>query len=137
VPHHTKDKGDLGVLKAQADLCFQGYTILTPCTEHAPFDLVVYKDGFFKRVQVKYRRVRADGTIHLTLRSCWSDSKGCHVKPSDKKEVDIVCIYCPDTDKCYYVAASEVGQCITLRITHPKNNQRSGVKLAGDYTRTP
>ena len=137
MPHHTKDKGDLGVLKAQADLCFQGYTILTPCTEHAPFDLVIYKDGLFKRVQVKYRRVRPDGAIHFTLRSCWSDSNGCHVKPLDKGEFDIVCIYCPDTDKCYYVPTSEIDHCITLRIAKPKNNQKSGVKLADGYTRVP
>ncbi len=33
--HHTKDKGDLGVLKAQLDLFEKGYTILLPYTEHA------------------------------------------------------------------------------------------------------
>jgi len=30
--HHTKDKGDLGVLKAQVDLFEQGFMILNPCT---------------------------------------------------------------------------------------------------------
>jgi len=38
--HHTKEKGDLGVLKAQLDLFEQGFLILNPVTEHAPFDLV-------------------------------------------------------------------------------------------------
>jgi hypothetical protein len=38
--HHTKDKGDLGVLKAQLDLFEQGFAILVPLTEHCPFDLV-------------------------------------------------------------------------------------------------
>jgi hypothetical protein len=33
----------------------QGYQILAPVTEHAPFDLVVYKNGKFKRVQVKFK----------------------------------------------------------------------------------
>ena len=45
--HHTKDKGDLGVLKAQVSLYEQGYSILLPLTEHAPFDLVAYKDNDF------------------------------------------------------------------------------------------
>ena len=27
--HHTKDKGDVGVLKAQADLATQGYDVTT------------------------------------------------------------------------------------------------------------
>ncbi len=38
--HHTKDKGDIGVLKAQADLYQKGWITLNPATEHAPFDLV-------------------------------------------------------------------------------------------------
>ena len=53
--HHTKNKGDLGVLKAQLDLYEKGYLTLIPNTEHSAFDLVAYKDGTFKRVQVKYR----------------------------------------------------------------------------------
>ena len=44
--HHTKEKGDLGVLKAQLDMFEQGFVILNPVTEHAPFDLVAYKDGY-------------------------------------------------------------------------------------------
>ena len=52
-PHHTKDRGDLGVLKAQIDLFEQGFTILAPLTEHSPFDLVAYRDSEFRGVQVK------------------------------------------------------------------------------------
>jgi len=50
--HHTKEKGDLGVLKAQLDLFEQGFVILNPVTEHAPFDLVAYDSGVFRRIQV-------------------------------------------------------------------------------------
>ena len=42
---HTKNKGDLGVLKAKVDLYQQGFLILVPETEHCPFDLVIYRDG--------------------------------------------------------------------------------------------
>ena len=55
MPHHTKDKGDLGVAKAQADLVQRGYLVLTPFSEHAPFDLVAYREHEFLRIQVKYR----------------------------------------------------------------------------------
>ncbi|MEA3055553.1 MAG: hypothetical protein QOD30_985, partial [Actinomycetota bacterium] len=34
--HHTKNKGDLGVAKAHADLVGQGFIVLFPTTEHAP-----------------------------------------------------------------------------------------------------
>lgn len=45
--HHTKDKGDLGVAKAYADLVAKGFDVLFPTTEHAPFDLVAYAEGTF------------------------------------------------------------------------------------------
>ena len=58
--HHTKDKGDLGVAKAFADLVSRGYAVLFPATEHAPFDLVSYRDGRFSsgagQVQSRPRR---------------------------------------------------------------------------------
>jgi hypothetical protein len=47
VKHHTKDKGDLGVAKAHADLVSEGFTVLFPATEHAPIDLVAYGAGEF------------------------------------------------------------------------------------------
>jgi len=31
--HHTKEKGDLGVLKAQADIAEQGFKIFVPLSE--------------------------------------------------------------------------------------------------------
>ena len=43
--HHTKDKGDLAVVKVQADLVEQGASVLLPLTEHAPFDLVATLPG--------------------------------------------------------------------------------------------
>jgi hypothetical protein len=53
--HHTKNKGDLGLVQAMADLTAKGWAILVPLTEHEAFDLVAYRDGRFLRVQVKYR----------------------------------------------------------------------------------
>jgi hypothetical protein len=67
VAHHTKDKGDLGVAKAHADLAAQGYVVLFPATEHAPFDLAAYRDGVFERVQVKYRSA-SSGKLEVALR---------------------------------------------------------------------
>ena len=101
--HHTKSKGDLGVLKAQVDLLEQGYAVLLPLTEHCPFDLVAYKDGEFRRVQVKYRSVSRFGTIDVKFSTCRADRNGTHTVSIDKREVDVYCIYCPDTENCYYL----------------------------------
>ena len=130
--HHTKDKGDLGVAKAHADLTAQGYTVLFPATEHAPFDLVAYGAGKFHRLQVKYRTARA-GAITVKFRSTWADRKGTHTTVTDKESIDALCIYCPDTDDCYYVDPAAHNYSVTLRITPSKNSQRSGVLDAAEF----
>jgi hypothetical protein len=129
--HHTKDKGDLGVAKAHADLVEQGLMVLFPATEHAPFDLVAYDGVTFERIQVKYR-TRTGDVIKLGLRSVWSDRHGVHRKPFERTSVDVVCIYCPDTDECYYVRP-DTAQHLTLRFTPSLNCQSVGVRLASDY----
>src|SRR5690606_36367988 len=70
--HHTKNKGDLGLVKAMADLAAKGWSILMPLTEHEAFDLVAYRDGRFLRVQVKYRAA-AKGAIVFPITTCWAD----------------------------------------------------------------
>ena len=132
VGHHTKDKGDLGVAKAHADLASKGFTVLFPATEHAPFDLVAYAAGEFHRLQVKYRSARA-GAVKVHFRSMWTDRNGTHMTPTDKKAIDVVCIYCPETDDCYYVRPAEHGASVSLRITPSRNGQQLGVLDAAAF----
>lgn len=134
--HHTKNKGDLGVLKAQLDLYEKGYLILIPQTEHSPFDLVGYKDGKFLRIQVKYRTSK-DDKIEVPFKTCWADKNGTHTKDYDKNEIDVMCVYCPDTDKCYYVNPQECNKTFNLRLSPTKNNQKTGIHLAEDFLNIP
>jgi len=135
--HHTKDKGDLGVLKAQLDLFEQGFTILNPVTEHAPFDLAVYRSGEFKRIQVKYKSVDKTGALTVHFRSSWADRHGTRMRAVDKNAIDLYCVYCPDTDACYYFDPKEFNRSVTLRVETPKNNQSRNVRLAKDFRRVP
>ncbi|MCP5089730.1 MAG: hypothetical protein GY949_02280 [Gammaproteobacteria bacterium] len=135
--HHTKDKGDLGVLKAQIDLFEQGFTIFIPLTEHCPFDLVAYKDGEFRRVQVKYRAKDRFGKVDVKFSTSWADKHGTHTSPIDKNEVDLYCVYCPDTDECYYLRPEKFGSNASLRVETPKNGQAKRVNFASDYRRVP
>ncbi len=135
--HHTKGKGDLGVLKAQLDLFEQGFTILLPLTEHSPFDLAAYRNDEFRRVQVKYRTVDRFGTIQVKFSTCWTDKHGTHTVPMNKSEVDLYCIYCPDTDECYYLEPSKFRSNASLRVETPKNSQQKRVKFAADFRRVP
>ena len=135
--HHTKTKGDLGVLKAQVDLFEQGFTICIPQTEHAPFDLVAYRNGEFRRVQVKYRALGKNGALDVRFATCWADRHGIHIVPIDKNEVDLYCIYCPETDECYYLEPKNFRSNVTLRVKAPKNCQAKHVKFAADFRRAP
>lgn len=135
--HHTKDKGDLAVAKAHADLVSKGCVVLFPTTEHAPFDLVAYRDGAFSRVHVKYRSARRRGVIEVDFRSLWSDRHGVHRKPIDKSAVDLFCMYCPETDECHYVRPSDFGASVTLRVTPAANGQKVGVVGAARFRMIP
>ena len=135
--HHTKTKGDLGVLKAQVNLFEQGFTICIPQTEHAPFDLVAYRNSEFRRVQVKYRALGKNGALDVKFATCWADRHGNHSVPIDKKEVDLYCIYCPDTGECYYLEPRKFGSTVTLRVKSPKNCQAKLVNFASAFRRAP
>ena len=137
ITHHTKSKGDLGVLKAQVDLFEQGFTVLVPLTEHCPFDLVAYRDGCFRRVQVKYRSVDKYGKLDVKFSTCWTDKEGTHTVAIDKTEVDLYCVYCPETDECYYLEPGSFGSAASLRVKSPKNSQHKRVNFAQDFRRVP
>lgn len=80
----------------------------------------------FHRLQVKYRTARS-GAITVHFRSVWNDRHGTHTTPTDKDAIDVVCLYRPDTDECYYVRPGDHGASVTLRIAPSRNGQRLGV----------
>ena len=135
--HHTKSKGDLGVLKAQVDLHQKGFMILIPHTEHSPFDIVVYKDNKFKRIQVKYRELNSKGTLEIRFRSTYCNTNGIITSITDKMEIDVYCVYCRQIDECYYFNPKSFDKSLSLRVEIPKNNQLHNVKFASDYREVP
>lgn len=135
--HHTKTKGDLGVLKVKVDLCLQEFLICTPETEHAPFDLVIYKKGIFRTVQVKYRNLTSKGNLEIPFSNSYSTSRGVITRKIDKSLIDLYAIYCPQTDACYYLEPKGFKGSISLRVNTPRNNQRSRIHFADDFRKVP
>lgn len=130
--HVTTDKGDLGVAMITADLIEKGISVFNPISATSPFDLLIYHNGNYKRVQVKYRAIKANGAIHVDLkRSTISNGKVTSVVRNN--EVDIVAIYCPNNRTCYYINALEIIKTISIRILKSKNNQVSKIKSGEDY----
>jgi hypothetical protein len=135
--HHTKTLGDLGVLKAQVDLYLKGYWVSVPLTEHAPFDLIITQNGTSQTVQVKSRSLNRRGCLEIPFRQSYSTSNGVQTVQWNKNEIDLVCVYCPETDECYYFDPKKFNQSLTLRVKTPKNNQKQGIHLAKDYREIP
>jgi hypothetical protein len=136
--HHTKDKGDLGVYEVMADLGRHDIYSCIPISEHLPFDIVaVSHDGELRRIQVKYRSLSKIGNIVIELSSNHSDRNGVHKKPVDLNSFDCYALYCPQTDKVYYVRNDEIAhptrRCFTIRIEPPRNKQRQRINLASEY----
>ena len=124
------------MVKAFCDLVQKGYVVLFPSTEHAPFDLVAYDGDSFIRIQVKFRRA-INGSVQIRLESWWADRNGSHGRPVDRSQIDVFCVYCPDTDKCYYFKPENVGTHFSIRVTAPKNNQLKKINFADDFTGVP
>ncbi|MHB8896631.1 MAG: group I intron-associated PD-(D/E)XK endonuclease, partial [Candidatus Geothermincolia bacterium] len=115
-----------------------GFGVFIPLSEHQPYDLIAVRDdGAFSRVQVKYRKLSAEGTVIVNFRSTYSDSNGYHHKPVDRSQFDCYAVYCPDNRKIYYVLNSEIPGlntgCFSLRVLPPKNNQRRKVLMASQF----
>lgn len=131
--HHTKTLGDYGVLKAQLCLFEKGWLILQPQTEHAPFDLVAYKDGVFNRIQVKSRSMYK-GCVRVAFSNQYFTSTGLKKTIVDKSEIDLYCIYIPNIDKCIFFDPKGFGNSnVNFRLEPTKNKQKIGVNLIEDY----
>ena len=136
--HHTKDKGDLGLVKVICDMAENGIGVYLPMSEHQPSDLIaVDESGRTARVQVKYRKVNSNGVICLHFRSAYSDGNGYHEKPVDRSQFDCYAVYCPDNRKIYYVRNDDVPEAntkgISLRVVSPRNHQKKKICLASRF----
>jgi PD-(D/E)XK endonuclease len=105
---HTSAKGDLGVVKVISRLTELGWTIGILLSEHKRYDLFAEKEGYTFRVQVKYASLVKQKEIRIDLRGIWANSKGCHVRPYAPGDFDLLAVYCPDLDKCFFVSSSEL-----------------------------
>ncbi len=131
--HHTKNKGDFAIMKALVSLSERGLLNLLPISEHSPFDIVAYGKGKFFRIQVKFKKLSKRGTLDISFRKNWSDSKGTYSLPIDKEEIDLFVVYNPESDLCYFFDPKKFNKSVSLRVEKSKNNQEKGVLFAKDF----
>lgn len=119
-----------GELRFAAEFVRKGWNIFLPYGEDSPVDLLIEKDGEFKRVQVK-TTCPINGAIVCRLKS----SNNWQVKKYTKKEIDFFGIYDYKNKKGYLLPIEnfEGRTDVYLRLEKAKNNQIERIRLAEDY----
>jgi hypothetical protein len=130
--HHTKVKADIGLAKVISDLTIKGYVPCIPLSEHQPYDVVAIRNGRAVKLQVKYARLKRNGTVEVRFRRSWADKRGSHTEAYAKDEFDYYAIYCPEKDKVLYVP-NEANCPKAIRFERPCNNQARYIKWADNY----
>ena len=130
--HHTKTKGDFAVFKVMLNLAEKGWMVLTPMTEHAPFDIVAYKNNEFKRIQVKFRKSK-NGAVLIPFSQSWADKHGTHMVAVDKESIDLYAVYCPCNGLTYWLDPKDFRKTVTLRTVVGKQGKISTMNFAEDY----
>jgi hypothetical protein len=129
----VNQKGVIGLVKVTADLVSKQYEVFTPTSDSSPVDLIAADDGMnLKLVQVKYRepeRRKGRGAQVLVV-SLDSVVNGRRV-PVDVSRIDVWAIYCPQTERVYYVKRSEVvGRSIRICLDNFKGRRN---RLAQEF----
>lgn len=125
---HPVERGDISCLRIIADLLRNGYLVLQPISDRHRFDLVIFKNDEYNRVQCKSGTKR-DGSIVFS--TC---SRNIFGRRSYKGQIEFFAVYCHDIEKSYLIPVEEVGfNQGSLRIDPPKNNQQKKVRYAKEY----
>ena len=133
---NTKAKGDLAELKVAGDLLTRGYRIAFPYGEDWDFDLILYRDRRFERVQVKHSASSENVLVVKCTSHSLTNGKVRRTKQYTAEIVDWIAVYDSTTDRCFYIPASELGagrSVLHLRLGPARNNQMAKIRNADDY----
>lgn len=130
----TNRKGQLAVSKAEMRAFELGFIPSRPLYD-SRYDLIIDTGANLLRAQVKYangRPSRNSGAVIVKLEYI---SRVKNLFTYKQTEVDVLIVYIPIIDKlCFIPNNVFLGKRkINIRISPPKNNQKSRVIAAGDY----
>jgi hypothetical protein len=130
----TSNKGAIAETAIAAAAVKAGITVLRPLAEGRRYDLVFDTGEVFLRVQCKWGRRRGD-VIGANLATCRLTPRGYVRTTYNAADIDGIAIYCPETDKCYWLPLETIrGQYfVHLRLAAAANNQRAAIHSAADH----
>lgn len=127
---NTTAIGDISVAMITAALLRAQYVVLRPFGDGLKYDLVIEKDGEFKKVQCKTAVYKKE-TIKFNGYSVTAGGKRI---TSYVGHVDFFGVYAPELDKSYLFPVQFCTMLKpTFRVGLPKNNQQRRIKYAADF----
>lgn len=127
---HTKLKGNIGELIVARLLLENGWNVAFPYGENLKYDLIAEKDGVCKRVQVKTVKPKK-GVLHVNCRS----SNNWSVHHYSSKDFETLAAVNFETGKVYFIPSTKIRRSLmNIRISEPKNFQKTGIHRAQEYT---
>lgn len=137
---NSNSKGALAEAKVLADLSEKGFRV-APVLGDMPFDIVVIDKKYnLYKVQVKHAKTRKGGGLRVKGSYRTSVNGKQLTRKYSLNEVDVIAVYNPDKDKCYYIPYNEAEKNyegkLVLRVNTPKV-LNSRMNLARDYRNFP
>jgi len=131
----TSFTGDISKAKIIAALVANGKIVLLPLHDGLRYDIAIDNHGQLQRVQCKTGRLKKGAIFFKTYSVAYRDGKIIN-RRYNGDEIDLVAVYCPETDRVYVLPIQLVANKTTchLRITNPNNgNAVSPTRWAKDF----
>lgn len=101
--------GSVGESKVASELSRYRFHVFIQTTGKAPFDLVVYKDGYLYRVNVKTTQsINKWGSWEVQIKSIRSNRTKNRVVPFDPLSCDVLAVYIEPLDRVCFLRTSEI-----------------------------
>ena len=122
--------GEISETQILSKLISLGYSVSIPYGNSQRYDLIV-DNGILFRVQCKTGRIKNGALIFKAFSINCSD----YINKNYCGQVDVICVYCPDNNKIYWVPMKFVGKkkVIYLRVEKTKCNRVKGTTPASDF----
>jgi PD-(D/E)XK nuclease superfamily protein len=127
-------KGAIAEAEVAAAATRAGIVVLRPDTGGGRYDLVFDTGPELLRVQCKYANQKGDVIVVYTG-TCRLTPSGYRRTTYTRDEVDLVAVFCPDVDECFFIPIHDVEgrHVLHLRLAAARNNQKMGVTMADEY----
>lgn len=129
---YTKEIGDIGVSVIISEFLKRGINVLLPYDDNSAYDIVIYINNNFYKIQVKTTEQVIDGC--MIYKTCKTDPYNKKNTLYTKEEVDYFAFYCIETNWIGLMSFENYHSKETkIRVEFPKNNQIDKSNMMYDF----